>query len=523
MKAKLLFCVGLSLLATASSISSCSKEEVINTSIPEELPVLGAISFHENLTWKVSIEAEPAADTRAISVGGNSGRRLYHNWDQDDAVEVLNTSNTSVGTLKADVSEGNSAYAKLDGELTGTYNVGDVITLYYHTANMDYTGQVGTLAGVSTNKSYLTGSSTVKSVDATGGYLSMSGAAFSALQSYVDLTFTEQNGTPLLITSLDVWTDGGKLVKTKAIDGTTVYATEASPLTITPASATSNFFLALRDENGAENNYHFKATTSDSRTLTKEKSLNLEYGHYYYGTWAMTRTVNLSTINSDYTLEDNDVVTGTLASNVKISIAAGATITLNGATINGINSEENYQWAGLSCLGNATIILADGSTNTVKGFHQNYPGIHVPSEHTLTIQGNGSLHASSNGYGAGIGSGSGLSSGNIIISGGNITAVGGGGAAGIGGDYYGECGSITINGGTINATGGDNAPGIGSGYYGNCGDITITNTVTSVTATKGDSAQDSIGAATDGTCGTVTIGGVEGAISESPYTYTPTP
>lgn len=59
----------------------------------------------------------------------------------------------------------------------------------------------------------------------------------------------------------------------------------------------------------------------------------------------------------------------------------------------------------LNCLGDATIILADGTTNTVKGFHVDYPGIHVPSGKTLTITGTGMLRASSKGFGAGIGGG----------------------------------------------------------------------------------------------------------------------
>ena len=40
-----------------------------------------------------------------------------------------------------------------------------------------------------------------------------------------------------------------------------------------------------------------------------------------------------------------------------------------------------------------------------------------------------------------------------------------------------------------------------------------------MTATKGNEAPNSIGAGNGGTCGTVTIGGKEGAISTSPYTY----
>lgn len=47
----------------------------------------------------------------------------------------------------------------------------------------------------------------------------------------------------------------------------------------------------------------------------------------------------------------------------------------------------DYKWAGLTCLGDATLILEDGTNNTVKGFHRWYPGIFVPEGKTLTIRG----------------------------------------------------------------------------------------------------------------------------------------
>ena len=97
-------------------------------------------------------------------------------------------------------------------------------------------------------------------------------------------------------------------------------------------------------------------------------------------------------------------MTGTLAGNYKISIANNATVRLSDATINGVNNS-SCSWAGLSCLGGATIDLADGTINTVRGFHENYPGIHIPEGNTLTIQGTGTLDVSNNGDGAGIGGG----------------------------------------------------------------------------------------------------------------------
>ena len=262
-------------------------------------------------------------------------------------------------------------------------------------------------------------------------------------------------------------------------------------------------------------------------------------------TW---NTVDLSTLTADYEAQNGDVLTGTLGGNYKITIADGATVTLDGAVINGVNGD--YKWAGLTLAGDGTIVLK--GTNSVKGFYVEYPGISVPANKTLTIKGDGSLTASSNGFGAGIGGGfeeaggnititggtvtatggdyaagigggggRGSSCGNISITGGTVTATGGGMAPGIGSGYRATVGNISITGGTVTATGGYAAAGIGSGYEGSCGNITITDGVTSVTATKGQYAPNSIGAGLDGSCGTVTIGGNVGAITTSPYTYQP--
>ena len=238
------------------------------------------------------------------------------------------------------------------------------------------------------------------------------------------------------------------------------------------------------------------------------------------GAPAAGKTVDLSTLTADYEAQNGDVLTGTLAGNYKISIADGATVTLDGVTING-GDDYSYKWAGLNCAGDATITLE--GTNMVKGFYNAYPGIQVPMDKTLTIQGTGSLNATSNGYAAGIGGGYQIACGNIVINSGTVEATGGDLAAGIGGGNRASCGNITINGGTVEATGGSNAAGIGGGSKnGACGTITITSGVTSVTATKGANAPYSIGKGNGGQDITVSIGGVEGAITTSPYTYEPT-
>ena len=276
--------------------------------------------------------------------------------------------------------------------------------------------------------------------------------------------------------------------------------------------------------------------------------------------------VKLSTLTDHYKALDGDVLTGTLDGenqHVKITIADGATVTLKNVAINGTNEKVcndgskdiSCKWAGLTCLGNCTIVLE--GTNTVTGFDDNYPGIQAAKnegegrEYVLTIEGDGSLDASSNGHGAGIGGGYEMDCGDITISGGNITATGGDGGAGIGGGVEASSGDVTISGGTVTATGGawaagigvgyaghveaitinggevaaiggNNGAGIGVGFEGVCGNITITNDVTKVVAVKGAGAPYSIGGYDDET-GSIDIGGKTKSPIEKGFFIFPAP
>ena len=290
----------------------------------------------------------------------------------------------------------------------------------------------------------------------------------------------------------------------------------------------------------------------------------------------------VGSIPGEIVLHDGDVLTGTGGAHTHVSIADGATVTFSGVDITAILEDDDHRWPGITCLGDAIIVLAEGMTNSVKG-GMNNPGIYVPQGHTLTLQGNGTLNATGGNSSAGIGSGRSSSCGTVTISDGTVTATGSQYAAGIGSGYsYSSCGNITINGGIVNATGGELAAGIGSGRASSCGNITIsggtitatggyrgagigsgwpsscdniaisggtvtatggqsaagigsgcksscgniviTNSAERVTATKGDNCDNAIGKGygSDATCGTVTIGDVEtGFITQSPFVTFP--
>ena len=315
MNIKNIFCPLLAM--AAMTITSCSN----NNDDDAAAKVVNQIG-----TFQVSINVGPA-QTRAISVGGNDGHTLYTNWDNGDEVQVVKNGTTTVaGTLTADVSAGNSAYATLTGTLMGTFAVGDELTLYYHSASLDYTGQKGTIADVSTSKSFLTATSTVQQIgqadgtvkDGSDKYLVMSNASYTAMQAYLDISFTDNDGQALAITQLDIWTSDGKLVKTAPLGGEKTYATETSRLTVTPDVATDHFFLALRDEAGASNTFYFKATTADC-IYTYSQDMKLDNGKYYYAASpkAMTKTpVTSITLNKTTTtiyMTDRIALTETLS------------------------------------------------------------------------------------------------------------------------------------------------------------------------------------------------------------------
>ena len=184
---------------------------------------------------------------------------------------------------------------------------------------------------------------------------------------------------------------------------------------------------------------------------------------------------NLSTLNKDVVAEDGTTIFGTMSTAHEVTIADGATVTLNNATINGSRSHETVQsgyFPALTCEGNATIVLY--GNNSLASFFTGCPAIYVPEGKTLTIKSTNSLPAGkldAEGWNntAAIGAGSMVGeAGNIIIESGEIIAKALGdnssaGAAGIGGSYMTKCGDITILGGTITAEGIKKSPAIGAG------------------------------------------------------------
>ena len=573
------------LMASAAVFTACSSDDNVTGEQPAN-PT-------EPKTYTMTIQATKATGddevtTRALSL---SGKMLNATWKQGETVDVYKIAGdetyTSVGTLTA---QADGASATLSGDLSGSFAAGDNLALFFLGGEMHYDGQSGVLLSadgannsIEDNYDYAAAYGVVTAVEGTTLTVKNQGdnadqIAFANQQAIVKFTLKDKaTGSAISVNSLTLHDAGNNIYRILDCQHSRSGYAIMKDLAVTRSTAGSEFYVAIKTKEvgGAPASLDLTLTAVDEESdpaspvyYTYAKSgVSFIPGQYYEVTVSMTKLSehvvdikeDISHIDDNpslsYTARTGDVLTGRnecylegsdetklYSPNVHITIADGATITLRNATIEKANVS-GCSWAGLTCEGDATIILE--GTNVVQGLGDNSSGIYVPEGKTLTIRGDGSLSveglsgagiggegniviesstitAQGKGLSAAIGS-SGGTCGNITITGGTITATGDAMAAGIGSGYRGSCGNITITGGTVTATGGKNAAGIGTGGFGTCGNITIASTVTSVTATKGsnnypNSCSDAyaIGKGSDNAdprdgvstgCATVTIGG----------------
>lgn len=183
--------------------------------------------------------------------------------------------------------------------------------------------------------------------------------------------------------------------------------------------------------------------------------------------------------------------------NVVITASNGAAVNI---TISDLNIDVLMKYkSAFSITNGANVTLTLEGSNVLKSAN-NYAGLHVSENSTLTIKGEGKLSANSI-TGAGIGGNQNEKGGTIKITGGEFRLVSMTGA-GIGGGEGKEVGNITIEGGTFSLSSNSGA-GIGGGKNGNGGNTTITggNLTTSSYSGAG------IGGGESGEGGTIKITG----------------
>ena len=511
---------GWLVVAAALTIGMTACSDIADT-LPKAAPEEGA----GPKTYTMTIEASKggdAATTRALSL---DGKTISATWSDGDAVKVMTYEDpnadpdsqtgqaqgpTEYGTLTA---TSNGITTLLTGTVTGSITPGADLTLKYLNSNRYYR-QDGTLNSIAMNCDYARADIKVKKiiadVDGKFSLIPVEGIInFESQQAIVCFTLNDEAGQPINVKQLNITVTRiiNKVVEGNVID----LGQQSETYRIVPEAATSELYAAIPLAQSAK--VMLEATlTDDYHRYYWKNGVTFENGKFYTVSVKLSSmgTVNLAEKTSDYTAQDGDVLYGTLPEGLKLSIAAGATVTLNGVTITGGEDESGNSWPGIDCKGKATINL--GGVNRVNGFNEG-AGIFIPSGYTLTIQGDGILEANGGVHCAGIGGNVNVNCGNIKIEGGNITATGGREAAGIGCGFEASCGNITISGGTVIATSGGGSAGIGSGENlvneVSCGKITISGgTVTATGRSQGagigtGNSRNSL----SNKCGTITISG----------------
>ena len=434
----------IGLLAT-----SCKKE---NTE-PQQADVMQS---------HITINASYKTDDGAKVDYTENGNTISATWEADDEILVVYDGHVSTLTLQ---SGAGTSSATFSGEITytNTPSTNSVLSCYVRDAKNQAALTIDGDNIVYSDAAFLAQNGTVAGAGKCNTYMGM---ATYGDGTNITCTFSVNTSIMKFIIT-NIGNDANNLATLRYVSGNTTVA-QAS---FTVASGTNTVYLAVPAGSYSGEQKLIYTCNANTKDYTLGSNATFAAGQTYSKEFGFLTITDLATITSNYTAQDNEVLTGTLNNNVKISIAENANVILRGITINGANSWQ-YGWAGLTCLGDAKIILEDGTTNNVTGFDEDYPGIYVPSGKTLTIEGNGTLNVSSNEdgeYAAAIGSGE-EACGNIIIKGGTINATG---VTGIGAGKS-ACGFIRITGGNITATA-TNYAGIGAGNWdGPCGDITIT-------------------------------------------------
>lgn len=209
------------LFLTGIVLAGCSSSDA-----PIEQPI--------NPTGKyvMTVNASKGSDatTRALTIGGSSGKKLIAYWDGTEKVTVKEGA-TTLGTLTTITPDAtDNTKAKLSGTLDKAPS-GTSLTL--ELCSPTYGSQDGTLAYIASNCDYATATTTV-TYDDVNKTITGSDASFTNQQAIVKFTLQNAYGETLAVDKLTVSATGLKTSDTTTGD-----------ITITPTSATDVIYAAL--------------------------------------------------------------------------------------------------------------------------------------------------------------------------------------------------------------------------------------------------------------------------------------
>ena len=232
--------------------------------------------------WHVTLQASMGDEiTRALSEG--TGNAIIASFAENDEVVVVDADgSTIVGTLKA---QSAGASTTLTGTLDAKSLVKDeVVTLRYRSATANYDSQAGTLAGIAASQDYEEGTLTVSSVEPLT--FTSNSVTLRAKQSITKFTFKDAStNANISVKTFGIAAAG--LVRSIAADATSTETVGA--VTGTLATASSDVYVALRNNTDAKQAYSFTIKDNDGNWYTGTKNAKLTNGKNYTATVTLTK------------------------------------------------------------------------------------------------------------------------------------------------------------------------------------------------------------------------------------------
>lgn len=342
------------------TVTACSNDD--NTSGGDSS--IGVPVQSRGIPFSATISAAGAGSrTRALS-GPDASDVITATWTKNETVAMVYKVGSETKVTPATVSavsdgtDGKAAgTATITATLDGGVTTGTPVTLVYPYSAVETSGdnigqvksdvfahQNGTIAGISTSCDLRQATGTI-TLATTPASLSSNVKMASQIAIW-KLSLKKDASTALAATKLDIYFGGKTASATPA-------STHASTLFMAVPAGTTGLTIIASD--GTDSYIYNKA------------SVTLAASTYYQSevTLAKQTTRSIATTDGEVTtLNDGDVVTGTGGGNTPLKIADGATVTLAGVTN---TSNTGNEIAGIQCEGDATIILADGTTNKFKG------------------------------------------------------------------------------------------------------------------------------------------------------------
>ena len=255
------------LFLTGIVLAGCSSSDA-----PIEQPI--------NPTGKyvMTVNASKGSDatTRALTIGGSSGKKLIAYWDGTEKVTVKEGA-TPLGTLTTITPDAtDNTKAKLSGTLDKAPS-GTSLTL--ELCSPTYGSQDGTLAYIASNCDYATATTTVTydndNKTITGN------ASFINQQAIVKFTLKDIYGFPIKANRFTISSGNDKIVQNIDQDNFTYGSLK---LTIDPASETGELYTAIRHNLGTSETDDITLTAVEinhDSCVYQKSGVKFESGYYY--------------------------------------------------------------------------------------------------------------------------------------------------------------------------------------------------------------------------------------------------